>query len=408
MSKIVLDSVVSGYDLSKVNSNFQKIQAELNEKVLYRDAPLGEPNTLEKDIDANGFSILNLRSISLEGYEDLATLVEEAVAARDEAVAAKDIAVAIEDDFTDVYLGNKTADPVLDNDGNVLVEGSFYFNTVLSPKRLRVFDGVGWADAAAYSTNIVNAIDETLYASQAEAEAGLNDVKVMTPLRVKQSILTNAATLAQGALADSALQADDVGTSAGKIVALDGAGKLPAVDGSQLLGILVAPVGSLIMHAASTAPTGYLKANGAAISRSTYSALFSVIGTTYGAGDGSTTFNLPDFRGYHPRAWDDGRGIDTGRVFGSTQTDQYINHSHTASISTEGAHTHIQTAIQLSEGASALTGSQYVGPTSAISVNAASTASSGSHTHNVSVNTSTTGGSENRVKTLAILFCIKY
>lgn len=237
MSKIVLDSVVSGYDLSKINANFQKIQTELNDKVLYRNAPTGEPNALEKDIDANGFSILNLGGISLEGYESLSALAEQATQARDEAVASKNVVIGIEDDFTDVYLGNKSADPILDNDGEALVEGSFYFNVALNPKRLRVYTGVDWQDVAASTTNVVNTIDSSLYASQAEAEAGTNNVKVITPLTAKQSILVNAATLAQGALADSSLQPDDIGTTAGKLVALDGSGKLPAVDGSQLINL---------------------------------------------------------------------------------------------------------------------------------------------------------------------------
>lgn len=79
------------------------------------------------------------------------------------------------------------------------------------------------------------------------------------------------------------------------------------------------PAGSVIYFAASTPPTGYLKANGAAVSRSTYAALFSAIGTTFGSGDGSTTFNVPDLRGEFVRGWDDGRGVDSGRVFGSAQ-----------------------------------------------------------------------------------------
>lgn len=80
-----------------------------------------------------------------------------------------------------------------------------------------------------------------------------------------------------------------------------------------------APAGSVMAFAANTAPGGYLKANGAAVSRTTYARLFAAIGTTFGAGNGSTTFNLPDLRGEFIRGWDDGRGADTGRVFGSAQ-----------------------------------------------------------------------------------------
>lgn len=87
--------------------------------------------------------------------------------------------------------------------------------------------------------------------------------------------------------------------------------------------------GEVSFFAMSSAPTGWLKANGAAVSRTTYAALFTAIGTTFGAGDGSTTFNVPDLRGEFARGWDDARGVDTGRVFGSAQSSQNLSHTHT-------------------------------------------------------------------------------
>lgn len=80
-------------------------------------------------------------------------------------------------------------------------------------------------------------------------------------------------------------------------------------------------VGSVAAFAMNTPPTGWFKANGAAVSRSLYAALFAKIGTTFGVGNGSTTFNLPDLRGEFVRGWDDGRNVDTGRAFGSAQGD---------------------------------------------------------------------------------------
>lgn len=88
------------------------------------------------------------------------------------------------------------------------------------------------------------------------------------------------------------------------------------------------PAGSVIWYAKSTAPAGYLKCNGALLSRTTYASLFAVIGTTFGAGDGSTTFALPDLRGEFIRVWDDGRSVDAGRVFGSNQIDAIQQHNH--------------------------------------------------------------------------------
>lgn len=88
-------------------------------------------------------------------------------------------------------------------------------------------------------------------------------------------------------------------------------------------------VGQVCFFAMSTAPTGFLKCNGATISRTTYADLFAVLGTTYGSGDGSTTFTLPDLRGEFLRGWDDGRGIDASRTFASAQGFATQSHSHT-------------------------------------------------------------------------------
>jgi microcystin-dependent protein len=97
-------------------------------------------------------------------------------------------------------------------------------------------------------------------------------------------------------------------------------------DGTQ--DINVTPAGAVQFFAISTVPVGWLKANGAAVSRTLYANLFAVIGTRFGAGDGKTTFNLPDLRGEFLRGWDDGRGVDIGRVLGSYQADMMASHCH--------------------------------------------------------------------------------
>jgi microcystin-dependent protein len=109
-------------------------------------------------------------------------------------------------------------------------------------------------------------------------------------------------------------------------------------NGLQIAGTTAAtvPSGSVMTFAMNTAPSGWLKANGAAVSRTTYAALFSAIGTTFGVGNGSTTFNLPDLRGYFSRNWDDGRGIDSGRSFGSLQATRVNNLNTVQSASVGG------------------------------------------------------------------------
>ena len=101
------------------------------------------------------------------------------------------------------------------------------------------------------------------------------------------------------------------------------------------------PTGCVFCIAVISVPSGYLECNGAAVSRSTYSALFAVIGVQYGSGDGSSTFNLPDLRGEFIRGVDRGRGVDSGRDIATSQGSQNAQHNHSASAtSTAGAHSH--------------------------------------------------------------------
>jgi hypothetical protein len=86
------------------------------------------------------------------------------------------------------------------------------------------------------------------------------------------------------------------------------------------------PIGTIFPFAGGTVPTNYLECDGIAISRAAYSGLFAAIGVTYGVGNGSTTFNLPDLRGEFIRGWSHGRsGVDPARVLGSSQLDAIQN-----------------------------------------------------------------------------------
>ena len=108
--------------------------------------------------------------------------------------------------------------------------------------------------------------------------------------------------------------------------------------GSQSIALLQLPSGMLIDFAGTVEPVGWLMCDGRAVSRTTFSSLFASIGTAYGVGDGSTTFNLPDFRGRFAR-YNDNMGTaqgaasrDTGRVHGSSQTDGNKSHTHGISV----------------------------------------------------------------------------
>ena len=191
---------------------------------------------------------------------------------------------------------------------------------------------------------------------------------------------------------------DGVTATAAEINVLDGvtvtAAEINHLDGvtsaiqAQIDGIVTSPAGTVIQFAGSSAPAGYLKANGNAVSRTTYAALFAAIGTTYGTGDGSTTFNLPDLRGEFVRGLDDGRGVDSGRALGSPQADELEAHNHRALGETGGpiAGFGYQTATFMG---AQMDGAAYTDSYSGLK-----------HIED-------TGGTETRPRNIALLYCIK-
>ena len=97
------------------------------------------------------------------------------------------------------------------------------------------------------------------------------------------------------------------------------------------------PTGTIQSHAASSAPSGWLICDGSAISRTTYSDLYSIVGTTWGSGDGSTTFAIPDLRGAFLRGEGTGTMNSRNKVGGSVgdyQEDQFQGHNHAMRIFT--------------------------------------------------------------------------
>jgi microcystin-dependent protein len=224
------------------------------------------------------------------------------------------------------------------------------------------------------------------------------------------------------------------------------------------------PSGVVQNYAGATAPTGWFECNGAAVSRTTYATLFTAIGTAFGAGNGTTTFNVPDLRGEFVRGWDNGRGVDSGRARGSAQAQSMQshthtgttvsagNHSHSASADTQGAHSHGVADPGHShavgdpghshdtwapfrpgplshdgtdEGDSGVYANGYNGRTGVsltgvflgASITNISLASAGSHSHNISVTaagahthtftTDATGSAETRPRNVAMMYIIK-
>ncbi|ABB56777.1 phage tail protein [Synechococcus elongatus] len=160
---------------------------------------------------------------------------------------------------------------------------------------------------------------------------------------------------------------------------------------AQAIAALAVPAGVAIWVTGNTPPTGYIKANGALLSRTTYARLWAYAqasgnivsdaawtgGATgsYSTGDGSTTFRVPDLRGEFIRGWADGRSVDTGRAIGSTQADELKAHAH-----------YLDTRTAPTGGGTAAT----------------------TYTTGTAVTTSSVGGTETRPRNIAYLACIKF
>jgi microcystin-dependent protein len=159
------------------------------------------------------------------------------------------------------------------------------------------------------------------------------------------------------------------------------------------------PIGHVAAYAGNVVPLGYLECNGAAVSRTTYVNLFGVCGILYGAGDSSTTFNLPDLRGYFVRGWDDGAGVDVGRALGSYQADLVGPITDPGHTHTDAGHDH---SVLPTNSVAGLT----VGASAIFQVVASATTGTGVADIQSSV-TGITGGAETRPKNVAMMYIIK-
>ena len=205
--------------------------------------------------------------------------------------------------------------------------------------------------------------------------------------------------------------------SSGEFLQTDGSGNLSF---SVVQGV---PAGSVFALAGSQAgvPTGYLECDGSSVSRSTYSALFAVIGTTYGSAS-STTFNLPNLRGQFIRGVNTtGSGTDANRNIGSSQSEDNKSHNHSISVSGTTSNptpTLTGDVRRISEGyrsqgtasgvftkeldgTNDITGASSTSPVAGFSIDATHT-----HTFSASGNTGNQG-SETRPSNVAMMYIIK-
>lgn len=209
------------------------------------------------------------------------------------------------------------------------------------------------------SAKLNNVIDQTTFTSNAVATGNIT-----LAVTASGQLKVNTSGIGANELADNSVTTVKI---------LDGNVTQAKTNNSLV------PAGAFMPFAMTTAPTGWLKANGAAISRTgIYANLFAAIGTTFGVGDNSSTFNLPDLRGQFIRSWaDDGTVYDSGRAFGTTQADDLKSHNHNISVL-------------------GIVGGTNPGVTDA------------GQNSTQSYSTTSTGGTETRPRNIALLYCIKY
>lgn len=374
MAKITLNNVSSGYNLAEINNNFQEIENALNNLVLYRNPPNGEPNTLEKDLDVNGKGLLNIGDITVDG-KSLSSFVTGAEAAAT-AAAISETNAAISEGNAATSETNAAASASIVADWEW--KGAWTSSTAYVINNIVSNSGSTYICTVAHtSSGSFDAGNWELLAQQGLAGTGTGDMVGANNL----SELTNTSIARANIGLGNVNNTSDVNkpVSTATQTAIDAAiAAIPPVES--------VPAGAVQAFAMATPPSGWLKCNGAALSRTTYSTLFAAIGVVFGAGDGSTTFNIPDLRGEFVRGLDDGRGVDIGRTIGSSQADSFKSHTHTA------------------DGWSAAqTFSVYDGV-----IDGSYNAGGSDRNYVQNPVTSATGDTETRPRNIALLYCIKY
>ena len=231
------------------------------------------------------------------------------------------------------------------------------------------------------STKLNNLVDAATFVSGSSGTTDDSSLEVNVGGRLQiKDLGVNSAKLAASAVTSAKIDNGAVTT----VKITNG-----SVTSEKLAQDAIIPAGAIMPFAMNSTPTGWLATDGTAVSRSTYANLFAAISTTYGVGDGSTTFNLPDLRGYFVRG--SGTNVDgtVSGTFAAKQADAFQGHWHEV----------WGTAAQ---GASVGGADDIQNPGSLLS--------------STSIRTAVTDGtngtprvaSETRPKNIAMLYCIKY
>lgn len=235
---------------------------------------------------------------------------------------------------------NGTGQAVIFNQGTGGTVGNSRAVSVASGKSAIIFANGGGSGATV--TEFRPGTDDDAVITASLADSAVTTAKIADDAITNAKIAddaVNADSVADNSIGAAAINISGNGTS-GQAVVSDG-------DGSFSYTSNIVPSGALMPYAGTSAPTGFLLCDGSAVSRSTYATLFSAISTTYGAGDGSSTFNLPDLRGRVVAGQDDMGGSSanrltdqTGGLNGDTLGDTGGSETHTLTTAQLASHTH--------------------------------------------------------------------
>jgi microcystin-dependent protein len=158
-------------------------------------------------------------------------------------------------------------------------------------------------------------------------------------------------------------------------------------SGAALTGIEGIPTATIVPWSSASVPSGFLECDGTAVSRSTYSALFAIVGTTYGAGDGSTTFNTPDLQDNTPVGKSGTKALgSTGGANTATSTGNVGGSTANATLSTPqlASHSHLAKVINGPASSGSLTGAVRTSNGQGSNLDTGNAGSGGGHSHNMS------------------------
>ena len=315
-------------------------------KFIDEDAVSGTPGSLIPSAWGNAVTLEILKVIQEAGLDPDEDDNTQLNAAIDQKITESSVAFASQPEAETGESATKVMSPlrVFQAIAKVVTqatESAFGWVKIASPQQI----AAGTNDAAAVTpkklATAVQAQAFTAFSTSGTATAltltpspAIDGYEANQSFRIKFSLASGVnPTLNVSGKGPKALKQYDA--TGAKVAAVFAANQLSQVeyDGVDFILLDQLPSGSIDAglvgyFARNTAPTGWLKANGSLVSRTTYASLFAAIGTNFGAGDGSTTFQLPELRGEFVRGWDDGRGVNAGRIFATPEAGMIEAHDH--------------------------------------------------------------------------------